>query len=333
MRTSPCKPRLFEDHTIPTDGGVKLFAKLMVPKLPMQAQRVVLMVPLVGAAAGQQLMTFRNFSRRGAIIISYEYRGHPQSTGTFELDKTIVDTHYALLWASHYANERGLPLHGFATCYGTIPLLAQFKEGGCGRLLRSITTISGLYRLHKLLRIDDFAPIVSRYLGQDLDAPSLLEGIAGKTLDCHGHLFREALREYLSMLMPDLRVGLDYFEELKYDRVKMRQTLLQFARGDYLDGVKVPPWIPCTSCIGRQDELLSAHTPAGREIYKNDVLSMVPHATVHEFEMDHYGRGSGHDPVIKCAGDVFERADPSHIPPGHISASVCHSVNLRSVPR
>ena len=333
MRTSPCKPRLFEDYTIPTDGGVKLFAKLMVPKLPMQAQRVVLMVPLVGAAAGQQLMTFRNFSRRGAIVISYEYRGHPQSTGTFELDKTIVDTHYALLWASNYANERGLPLHGFATCYGTIPLLAQFKEGGGGCLFRSITTISGLYRLHQILRIEDFAPIVSRYLGRELDAPALLAEIAEEVVDCDGHEFRQALQEYLSELMPDLRVGLDYFEELKYKRVKSRQTLLQFARDDQLDEVNVPPWIPCTAYIGLQDELLFSSEPAERETYKNYVLSVVPHATVRESEVDHYGRGPDHDPVIECVGDAFERSDPSRIPPHHMKSSVGHSAKPRSVPR
>ena len=250
------KSRLFEDHIIPTEDNEVLFAKLLMPKLPMQPQRVVFFAPLVGAGAGQQLMTFRNFSRRGAIVISYEYRGHPQSTGMFELDKTIVDTHHALIWASNYANELGLPLHGFATCYGVVPLLAQFQKGGCGHLLRSISTISGLYHLNQILRIEDFALIVSRYLGLELDASSLLAGIAEEVLDCDGHAFRQALREYLSGLMPDLRVGLDYFEELNYERVNMRQTLLQFSRGDYLDGVNVPPWIPCTACIGLQDELL-----------------------------------------------------------------------------
>lgn len=321
------KSRLFEDRTIPTEGNETLFAKLLMPRLPMQPQRVVFFAPLVGAGAGQQLMTFRNFSRRGAIVISYEYRGHPKSTGKFELDKTIDDTHHALIWASNYANELGLPLHGFATCYGVVPLLAQFKKGGCGHLLRSISTISGLYHLNQILRIEDFAPIVSRYLGLELDASSLLAGIAEEVLDCDGHAFRQALREYLSGLMPDLRVGLDYFEELNYERVEMRQTLLQFSRGDYLDGVNVPPWIPCTVCIGLQDELLFARAPADRETYKNYVLSIVPHATVHEFEMDHYGRGPDHDSVIKCAGDAFERADTSPVPPRHVDKiPLCQSV-------
>ncbi|MCD4726521.1 MAG: hypothetical protein K8R46_02595 [Pirellulales bacterium] len=295
-----------------------LFAKLLMPKLPMQPQRVVFFVPLVGAGAGQQLMTVRNFSRRGAIVISYEYRGHPQSTGKFDLDCTIADTHHALIWALNYANELGLPLHGFATCYGVVPLLAQFQKGGCGHLLRSINTTSGLYHLNQILRIEDFAPIVSRYLGRELDAPSLLAEIAEEVLDCDGHAFKQALREYLSELMPDLRIGLDYFEELNYERVKRRQALLQFSRSDYLDGVNVPPWIPCTAYIGLQDELLFARASANRETYKNYVLSVVPHATVRELEMDHYGRGPDHDPVIEYVGDDFERSDTSPVPPRHV---------------
>jgi hypothetical protein len=317
---SSAKSRLFEDHRIPSEDGIMLHAKLMMPKPPMVPQRVVLVSPLVGAGAGQPLLTFRNFSRRGAIVISYEYRGHPLSTGTFELDKTIVDTHYALMWAAKYANDRGLPLHGFATCYGTIPLLAQFTEGRSGHLLRSVNTISGLYRLDQILRIADFAPIVSRHLGQEHDAASLLSGIAEGTLNCDAYPFRQALREYLSGLMPELRVGIDFFEELDYSRVNLRQTLLQFSQAAYLKGVKVPPWIPCTACVGLRDELFSATTAEGCEAYKKHVASIVPHAMLHEFDMDHFGRGPGHDPVIQCVGDAFERYDTSPVPPHHVDA-------------
>lgn len=312
------KSRVFEDIQIPTADGELLHAKLMVPKPPVESQRVVFIPPLVGAGAGQPLLTFRNFSRRGAIMISYEYRGHPLSTGMFELDKTVLDTHYALLWAADYAQKRGLPLHGFATCYGTIPLLSQFREGGCGPLLRSVNTISGLYELNQILRIEDFAPIVSRHFGREIDATAMLAGIADGTLDCVGLPFKQAFQEYLSGLMPDLRVRLDSFEELEYSRVNLRQTLMQFSRANYLDGVNVPPWVPCTACVGRQDALLSAETPEGRAGYKKRVESVVPHAFFYEFDMDHYGRGPGHDPVIECVGNAFERYDTSVVPPHHV---------------
>jgi hypothetical protein len=331
--TTTTKARHFEDADIRTDDGEVLRAKLAMPKPPMSPQRVVLISPLVGAGAGQPLLTFRNFARRGAIVISFEYRGHPLSTGTFELDKTVVDTHYALLWAAEYARNRGLPLHGFATCYGAIPLLAQFRRGGVGHLFRSINTISGLYNLNQILRIEDFAPILSRRLGCDLDAPAMLAGIADGTLDCHAPPFREALRDYLAGLMPELRVGTDGFEELQYKRVNLRQTLLQFSQARYLDGVHVPPWVPCTACVGQQDHLFLAQTAEGRKIYKRHVRSVVPHAMLFEFDMDHFGRGPGHDPVIDCVADAFERYDTSHVPPPHAFEISQQALQPRILPR
>ena len=161
----------------------------------------------------------------------------------------------------------------------------------------------------------------------------MLAGIADESLDCDALPFREALREYLSGLMPELRVGLDGFEELKYSRVNLRQTLLQFSRADYLYGVRVPPWMPCTACVGQRDNLFSAHLPEGRKAYKNHVQSVVPHAMLHEFDMDHFGRGPGHDPVIECVADAFERYDTCHVPPSHFD-SIPQPINqARILPR
>lgn len=326
---SPSRIRVFEDFQIPTEDGELLHGKLMIPKPPMQAQRVVFFVPLVGAGAGQQLLTFRDFVRRGAILISFAYRGHPGSTGIFNLDRTVIDARYALDWALDFAKERGLPLHGFATCYGTVPLLAQFKEGGRGHLLKSVGTVSGLYHLNQILRIEDFSPIVSRYIGRQLDAPAMLAGVADGTLDCDSRSFREAFRDYLSGLMPELRIELDGFEELSYSRVDLRQMLLQFSRANYLDGVTIPPSVPCTAIAGRGDELLNSHTPEGREAYWNRVSSIIPHASVHFYDMDHFGRGEGHGGMIECSGNALERADARSVPPPHLNKAS----NYRTLPR
>jgi hypothetical protein len=324
--TLPARSRHFEDQQIRTEDGVVLHAKLMQPKTPMCAQRVVLISPLVGAGAGQQLLLFRDFSRRGAIVISYEYRGHPGSTGTFDLDSTVVDTRSALQWALDYANDRELPLHGFAKCYGVVTLLAQFRAGGLGLSLRSLSTVSGLYHLNQILRISDFAAIVSRYVGRDLDASSLVAELVQGTIDCAELPLRQALREYLVGLMPELRVELNSFEELSYDRVNVRQMLLDFARANYLDGVNVPAWMPCTAILGVSDHLLGMHTPEGRLAYRNRVASVVPHVKIHEVDMDHFGRGPGHDQMIQWAGDAFENAEKSVVPPCHIGKVPQHRI-------
>ena len=328
MSITTSKSRIFEDHSIPTADNNSLCAVTMRPKPSTPAQRVVMISPLAGAGAGSQLKVFRDFARRGAIMICYEYRGHPRSTGTFDLDGTVADTHHALVWALDYARELGLPLHGFGTCYGAITLLEQFKPGGCGPCLRSVATASGLYHLHQIMSIEDFTPIVARHLGRDLDTEALVEGIEQGTVDCDGLPLRKALREYLTSLMPELRIELDSFEELRYDRIDMRGMLLQFARANYLEGVKVPPSVPATAVFGTGDWLLKADTAEGRERYRNRVAEVIPHAVVHELDMDHYANGPDHERFVKCIGDSFERTDLHAVPPPHVNVP-----RYRSVPR
>jgi hypothetical protein len=323
------KSRLFEEERIPTQGGALLQAKVMMPKPPQRPRRVVFISPLVGAGAGQPLIIFRNFSRRGAILVSFEYRGHTHSTGTFELDSTLSDVQHALLWTWNYANERGLPVHGFATCYGTIPLLAQFKEGGCGHLLKSLNTVSGLFRLDHILKFDNFARILSGHLGRELSVSEFLAELAQGAIDCNGDVFREALREYLSGLFPELRVGRDFFEELPYDRVNVVRTLSQLSTARYLDGVTIPPEMPCNFFLGRKDNDMELQTAEGRDRYKKHVLSLISHATLHEHEFDHFGRGVEHDAVIDQLSDIFEQYDTATVPRHHLDTIR----DFRSIPR
>jgi hypothetical protein len=196
-----------------------------------------------------------------------------------------------------------------ATCFGTVPLLAQFADGDCRYPFWSFSTVSGLFRLDQILRFEDFAPVLSRHVGTRLDRTTLLEGIAGQAFDPNGDAFRHALHEYLSGVFPELRVGRDYFEELDYDRADIPRTLLQLSRARYLDGVAFPPEIPCNFFAGRNDQLLGLHTEAGRKAYRAQVLSLIPHAELHEMEFDHYGRGPDHRAVIERLGDLFEKSE------------------------
>jgi hypothetical protein len=309
MALGTSKSRLFEDREIPTGGADVLRASLMLPRPPNAPKRLAFVAPLVGAGASQALILFRNLTRRGTVLVSFEYRGHARSGGTFDLDKTIADVHSALKWASEYAARRGLPLHAFATCYGAVPLAAQFANGREGWPLRSFSTVSGLFRLDQILRFEDFAVIFSGCLGRRLDAAALLAGLARREIDCDGEPFRQALQEYLAGLFPQLSVGANHFEELQYDRADIPNTLLQLSRACYLDGLALPPEIPCHCFFGRSDDLMGLHTQQGREAYRSRVLSLIPHAEFHECEVDHFGRGPDHERVIETLGDLFEKCD------------------------
>ncbi len=314
MAVAVLRNRLFEDRQIPTLDGELLYAKIMLPKPPIVPRRVVFISPLVGAGAAQPLLIFRNLTRRGSILLSFEYRGHGRSSGQFELDNTLADVQHALVWAWNYASRRKLPLHGFATCYGAIPLLAQFTTPGCAWMLASINFISGLFRLDQILRFDDFAAHLAPRLGRKLSRPALLAELRDRSIDCNGEAFRGGLLDYLSGLFPQLRVGSDFFEELQYARVNIPETLLQLSQARYLDGVNVPPEIPCNVFCGRSDAVLGLDSRGGCAAYRDRVLSLVPHAALHERRFDHFGRGPEHDRVIDHLSDIFERYDEPGIP-------------------
>jgi hypothetical protein len=303
------RSQLFQEHLVPTEGGEVLHAKLMLPKPPSYPERLVFMPPLVGGGASQALILFRNLTRRGSVLMSFEYRGHAHSSGTFELDKTIVDTRCALEWACEYVRNHTLPLHGLAMCFGTVPLVAQYADGDPGYPLWSFSTVSGLLRLDQILRFEDFVPVLSRHVGNRLDRTAMLEGLIRQTLDVNGDAFRDALQEYLTGVFPELRVGRDSFEELHYDRADIARTLVQLSRARYLDEVDFPPEISCNFFAGRNDHLLGLHTEEGRAAYRDQVLSLIPHAELHEMDIDHYGRGPDHRAVIERLGDLFERCE------------------------
>lgn len=117
------------------------------------------------------------------------------------------------------------------------------------------------------------------------------------------------MREYLAGLFPKLRVGQDHFEELHYDRVDMRNTITQLLHNSYLDSVCIPPELPCNVIYGRNDDVMSLHIPEGREDYRKNVLSMIPHAEVHEMEIDHFGYGPERAAMFERVGDFIEKLE------------------------
>ena len=306
------KSRLFEEYTIPTEGNNLLHAMVMMPRHP---SRVVFMPPLIGAGAAQAPLTFRNMTRHGCILLSFEYRGHPHSTGTFDLDGTIVDTRHAMMWSWNFAKDRGLPLHALTQCYGTIPLLAQFVGGRCETPITSLCLGSALVRMDQIMQINDFVPFLSRHLGQALDTASLLAALAEHKFDWNAAACRAALYEFLTQMFPELHVTSDSFEELSYDRTNLETLLLQFLQARYLEGVKVPLSIPCHLFLGQRDEMMRLHTPQGREDYESSIRELIPHAAPHYYDIDHFGRGPGREPLIEVMAQICEQSEASSAPP------------------
>jgi hypothetical protein len=298
-----------EEYRIPTEGSDVLYVRMLHPRRPSRPKRLVFITPLIGGTSTQPLILLRDLARRGSILMSFEYRGHPRSTGVFDLERTIVDARYALLWAADYAAQHAIPLHGFAFCYGAYTLAAQFAPGGPGRYLRSFSTISGLFRLDQMVRFEDFVPVYSRRLGKELTVAAFLGLVEGRAFDSGSVAFRAALHEYLAAMFPQLKVGQDYFEELQYGRVDIPNSLRQLTRANCLTALDVPREIPCNFFFGYSDSFFSLSTPEGRDAYSNHIRSLIPHAQVCGADIDHFGFGPEHDPLVEKVGDLFEQHD------------------------
>jgi hypothetical protein len=228
-----------------------------------------------------------------------------------------------MLWAADYARKYGLPLHGFSTCYGVVTLLGQFKKGLFGHNgsienglkcpFWSISGVSGLFRMDRIIRFENFAPIFGRNLGVELDRETFLSGIDEKAYDWDGDAFKDALYEFLTGLFPNLRIGRDYFEELAHENVNLGDTLKQLLLAEYLEDLYVPPEIPCNFFYGSRDNILSLDSDEGRESYCEQARSLIPHIVIHERDLDHFGKGPDRHPMIEQLADMFEEAEAQKV--------------------
>lgn len=300
--------RLFESSEIPCPTGERLHALVMRP--PGPALRLVYLVPLVGASASQQILLFKSMTKRGSVLVSFEYRGHGASTGTFSVEKSLEDSLTSLSWAQDLAGSIGIPLHVVSNCYGSLAMLSWFRGTGPARLPLSLGAVSGLIDMHQIIRIDDFLPHVARACPFPVPTAGAFMELAGRgAIDLTGDCYRGALRGYLTGLFPELRVTDRSFEELSYDRVDMDATVRQFFDRAPLEGVAVPREVPCLFYYGLQDEIMGLDLPGGRRNYEKRVRTLVHHAQIRPANVDHFGRGMDRDLIVQQLVDFQEQQE------------------------
>ncbi len=89
----------------------------------------------------------------------------------------------------------------------------------------------------------------------------------------------------------------------------LEATLLQFLQARYFDNVRVPSSIPCHLFLGCSDSIMGLHTPEGRNRYEGHARKLIPHAVTHYYDIDHFGRGPGREPLIEVMADVCEQSE------------------------
>lgn len=301
--------KVFDRLCITQGRGESLSAVLMRPPRG-EIKRLLYIVPLAGSGASQQILRFRTLTRGGSALLSFEYRGHGSSTGTFSIEKSLEDAETVLLWARDHASKEALPLHAVSTCYSTIPMLACFRKERNLFGLRSLSAVAGLFSLDTIIRIEGF---LERFFRDERDkAVSPLDFIGGVRrgiIDPDGDLFRDAVKNYLQGLFPELHITRDAFEELQYSRVDIVAAMEQISQIRPLAGVRIPENMPSLFFYGLRDALMGHDTPGGRARYEARIRSIAPHADIRAVDIDHFGRGPDHDAMGHEMNRFFEQHD------------------------
>lgn len=313
--------RVFSEQSIPCPTGERLHALLMSPA-HIPAERLVYLVPLVGSGASQQILMFKGMVKRGAALLSFEYRGHGRSTGTFSVEKSLEDSLTVYAWARAYAQEQELPLHVLSNCYGTLAMLSWFRGAAPEPAPATLSAISGLINMHQIIRAEDFLACYARLDGgSPASVASFLETVAAGVVDVEGEAYRRALMVYLQGLFPELKVTMDVFEQLEFRRADMQDTLRQFFTMEPLGNIAVPAEIPSLFYYGLRDEIMGLDVPGTRQQYEQLLSTLVPHAEVRSADVDHFGRGLDRDVIVQQLGDFHQLHDQRAHRPLAASAS------------
>ncbi len=255
---------------------------------------LVFLPPLIGGSGLHQAGYFRDLSRMGYRIATFDYRGHGKSGGKFCVENALADGHAAVaaLERAGYAP----PYFGIGVCFGALPLLACAHARrdlfGALSLINPIPSLQYAVPRRKLLSNYYFEGGRFR-LRNPFDARGILA--ATNTL-----------------LFPEIDKSREHFGILRYERALGRRAVSEYMRLDALAGVQVD--VPSRVAYGRSDTLLELDRPAREADYRarwRALCSQVDFVALED--VDHYWNGTRRvasrlsaELFAHVAGDEFE---------------------------
>lgn len=265
-------------------------------------ERLILIPPLVGASAIQQILYCKHFLKPGHAnkLMSYDYSGHNRSPlGTmFSLSVSIEETREAILYAISESQKEGLPLHIMGTCYSTIPILISLQQLEWPEAVSSLTIYNGLTRMDKILTPENFLPFLAQENLNFKNAAELLSFLrnqADNTAQNSHEGIISAMIKFLTYKFPELTgvISSESFGELCYSRSEIIKTLIEFIEFGKLD-IHVPETLACYFVFGKEDRILNLDNTEGENFNINEIMQLAPGAIIRGFKVDHYGKGEGH---------------------------------------
>jgi pimeloyl-ACP methyl ester carboxylesterase len=201
------------------------------------AEGLVIVPPLIGGHAIQQLRQLRPLVRRNLDLISFNYAGHGESRGDFSLKAALDNSLTALDLALFNSRREGRPLFGLASCFAAVPLLHAVRKRH--EPLAGMVLINALPHLRWEKLVYDFC----RYWRSSPARRPTFQGV------------KTALRTYRDDLLPNVRHRRHAFGILSRQRIQWGRVVQDLFTLRHVNSKPLRS-TPVLCVYSRQDRLL-----------------------------------------------------------------------------
>ena len=262
--TMESRKRAVERDQFETRDGISLTVAHFHP--PGDERGIILIPPLIG---GSFIFFGRQFTflvRNGFRVVSFNYRGHGQSGGAFDLNSSFGDA--LELAESLKSRAPHLPLFAVGTCSGSMPIFHILtKSPG---LLAGVVFINAIYHLQQTATPLEALGLYTKARGWRIP------GSAG-----------EMASVVLDSVFPEISKSSSHFGILDYDRVDFPRVTFEylFKQGP-ADFVCDPT--PALCLYGSHDAMLGLDEHSEEMRYKNEFKRRFADVSFIAFEADHF---------------------------------------------
>jgi hypothetical protein len=233
------------------------------------ARGVVIVPPLIGGHAIQQLRLLRPLVRRNLDLISFSYAGHGGSRGAFSLKAALDNSLTALDLAMSKSRQEGLPLFGLASCFAAIPLLHTVQQRN--EPLTKMVLINALPHLPWEEMVFDFF----RYWRKSHQWRPSLQGL------------KTALQTYRDDLLPNVRHRHQAFGILPRHRVRWSRMIKDMFAFRQLNAKPIRS-TPVLCIYGQHDRMLQHIGFSDWAGYEALIEQICPGARFWRINSDHF---------------------------------------------
>ncbi len=231
-----------------------------------------------------QFKLLRNFLDFGYSFVSFDYRGHGQSSGAFDISTTLSDF-FSI--AQGIRREVRCPLFGFGSCFGAIPLFHAIHHSP--DLFDKVAFVNGITSLWRAIPLWRAVAIHLRHNrgGNLLNLGALAHAVAKEVL-------------------PTVESSRDHFGILSFRNVNRWRCIMEYFLPSPAAGLrKRRADVLALCCYACEDDFLRLRTSAAREDYERSFKELFANISFHVFRTNHFFNNDQRKAMITRVVEFF----------------------------